>query len=92
MCKRLGFQRSVDWVHFNEIGLRGGSYWRDYIPDPNSLQYYRVFHWIVLPNLHCGDEARTIDECTYDRSNMTRISTRINDKPYIILSCDPSPG
>ena len=91
MCERLGFQRSVDWVHYEESGLYNG-YWAYYTPDPNSLQSYYVFHWIVLPNLHCGDEARTIDECTYDRSNMTRISTLLNDKPYIILSCDPSPG
>ena len=92
MCKRLGFQRSVDWAHFNERELREDGYWRYYTPDPNSLRPYRVYHWIVLPNLHCGDEARTIDECTYDRSNMTRISTSQRNEYYIILSCDPSPG
>ena len=91
MCERLGFQRSVDWVHYEEIGIDEG-YWRHYSPDPNGPQPYSVFHWIVLPNLNCGDEARTIDECTYDRSNMTRISTSQRNEYYIILSCDPSPG
>ena len=83
ICRDLGFVHAIDWVDYVDRGQR--YYRRTGYVSNISIEYY-----MLLSDLHCGGEAETFDDCSYNMTMVHYLSSAVFN--YIILSCNPAPG
>ena len=82
ICRDLGFEHAIDWVDYVDRGQR-------YYRKTGYFMNFTFEYYMLLSDLHCGDEANTFGDCSY---NMTMVNFPNSELHYIILSCNPAPG
>ena len=104
ICKELGFLHVVDWVDVLDLdgisvyyGFNLDLKMRNYLVLSRTLQAnisLNVFiTHIKLFDIYCGNEAEKFDrDCSYSLSVYSNNTFLSYVHPFVILSCNPSPG